>query len=200
MMTKKPKLKMNHQKASDAEIFKGMKASKLKALFEEHLNDIRWSESALLDVLKTMSTLASTDELIGLLTNYSEVTQRGITRVNELFTLLKRKSITGKSNRMELLISEANELLTVCEKGPSGDAVIISTIQKLQHYEIAVFSTLLEFAKVIGLSETEQSIRQTLNEQKKANQKLINMAVLFGMNMERLFRKVHQSRLTQHIE
>lgn len=65
---------------------------------------------------------------------------------------------------MEGLIKEAEEIMDSCEEGSMCDAGIIAASQKVEHYEIASYGTLRQFAQTLGLSEAESLLETTLNE------------------------------------
>ena len=75
------------------------------------------------------------------------------------------------------LIKEAEEIMGECEKGSMRDAGIISAGQKVEHYEIASYGILRQFAETLGLSEAVTLLEATLNEEKAADSKLTEVAV-----------------------
>ena len=78
---------------------------------------------------------------------------------------------------MEGLIKEGEEIMEDCEEGPMRDAGIISAAQKVEHYEIASYGTLRQFAETLGLTEAQSLLETTLNEEKAADQKLTKVAM-----------------------
>ncbi len=56
------------------------------------------------------------------------------------------------------------------------DAGIISAAQKVEHYEIATYRTLRQFAQTLGLTEVAELLRATLKEEKAAGKKLSEVA------------------------
>ena len=78
---------------------------------------------------------------------------------------------------MEGLIKEAEEIMEDCEKGPMRDAGIISAGQKVEHYEIASYGTLRQFAETLDLPDACGLLDQTLNEEKEADKKLTEVAL-----------------------
>ena len=64
-----------------------------------------------------------------------------------------------------------------CEEGAMCDAGIISAAQKIEHYEIASYGTLRQFAETLDLSEAIDLLEQTLNEEKAADEKLSEVAI-----------------------
>mgnify|MGYP006189156275 CR=1 FL=1 len=64
-----------------------------------------------------------------------------------------------------------------CEEGSMRDAGIISAAQKVEHYEIATYGTLRQFAETLGLSDVEKLLATTLQEEKTADLKLSEVAM-----------------------
>ena len=158
-------------------IDKGMHSSQLMELFEEQLKDILWAEKALIKAIPKMISLAASDDLIAVLTDHLKETNDQVTRLAKVFKTIDKKPSTVKCDAMEGLISEASEIMEDCEKGPKCDAGIISAAQKIEHYEIATYGTLREFAETLGLRGAEKLILEILNEEKAVDQKLTEIAV-----------------------
>ena len=78
---------------------------------------------------------------------------------------------------MEGLIKEAESIIEDTEEGVMRDAGIISAAQKVEHYEIASYGTLRTFAETIGLDEAASILETTLNEEKKTDALLTDLAV-----------------------
>ena len=77
---------------------------------------------------------------------------------------------------MEGLIKEGESILEDTEEGPLRDAGIISTSQKIEHYEIASYGTLIAFAKTLGENEVAALLEATLTEEKDADALLTESA------------------------
>lgn len=78
---------------------------------------------------------------------------------------------------MEGIIKEGDELMESCEAGAMRDAGIISAGQKVEHYEMASYGTLRQFAETLGLTEAVTLLEATLNEEKAADAKLTEVAI-----------------------
>jgi ferritin-like metal-binding protein YciE len=78
---------------------------------------------------------------------------------------------------MEGLIKEATEIMESCEEGSMRDAGIISAAQKVEHYEIATYGTLRQFAETLDLDEVAALLETTLQEEKNADLKLSEVAM-----------------------
>ena len=57
------------------------------------------------------------------------------------------------------------------------DAGIISAAQKIEHYEIATYGTLRQFAQTLRISNAAELLEQTLSEEKAADENLSRLAV-----------------------
>ena len=155
----------------------GMQASQLMKLFEDQLKDIYWAEKALMKAIPKMIKNASSDDLVEALENHLKETQEQVTRVEEVFGVLGKKAVAKKCEAMEGLIKEAEEIMEECEVGAMRDAGIISAAQKVEHYEIASYGTLRQFAETLGMDDAVTLLQTTLDEEKAADEKLTEVAV-----------------------
>lgn len=177
-------LSKGHSKSKRKTINKGVHTSELMELFEEQLKDILWAEKALIKAIPKMISLATSDDLILALMDHHQQTLEQVTRLAKIFKAIDKKPATIKCDAMEGLIAEASDMMEDCERGPKCDVGIIAAAQKIEHYEIATYGTLREFAETLGLREVEMLLMKTLNEEKEADQKLTDVAVVDGVNME----------------
>jgi ferritin-like metal-binding protein YciE len=149
-----------------------MRSSQLMELFEDELKDIYWAEKALTKAMPKMIKNATSQELVKALTSHLAETENQITRLQQVFESIGKKAVAKKCEAMDGLITEAEDIMESCEKGSMRDAGIISAGQKVEHYEIASYGTLRQFAETLGLSEAVSLLEATLNEEKAADQKL----------------------------
>ncbi|MCC5942142.1 MAG: ferritin-like domain-containing protein [Balneolaceae bacterium] len=156
---------------------KEMQSSQLMELFEDQLKDILWAENALVKAIPKMISAAESDDLINSLSKHLKETELQVTRLVKVFEAMGKKPSTIKCEAMEGLIAEAIELMEDCEKGSKCDAAIISAAQKIEHYEIATYGTLREFAETLGLRDAEMLLLEILDEEKAADQILTDIAV-----------------------
>lgn len=153
-----------------------MKSSQLMKLFEDELKDIYWAEKALTKAIPKMIKNATSTDLIEALESHLEETQEQIERLTKVFASIDKKPVAKKCDAMEGLIKEGEGIMDECEEGPMCDAGIISAGQKIEHYEIASYGTLRQFAETLGLREAVSLLETTLKEEKAADQKLTKVA------------------------
>jgi len=152
-------------------------ASGLTELFEDGLKDIYWAEKALTKALPKMAKNASSPELIDALNNHLTETEGQISRLEQVFELAGQKAVAKKCDAMAGLIEEGNGILEETEIGVVRDAGIIAACQKIEHYEIATYGTLRQFAETLGMEEAASLLEQTLEEEKAADKSLTIVAV-----------------------
>ncbi len=160
-----------------------MKSSQLMKLFETELKDIYWAEKALTKAIPKMIKNATSEELIEALESHLEETIEHVSRVEQVFELIEKKAVAKKCEAMNGLILEATGIMEECEEGSMRDAGIISAGQKVEHYEIATYGTLRQFAETLGLSEAAELLESILEEEKMADEKLSEVA-MSAINVE----------------
>ena len=160
-----------------------MQSSQLMKLFETELKDIYWAEKALTKAIPKMIKKATSEELIDALQSHLEETMEHVSRVEQVFELIEKKAVAKKCESMDGLLKEAVEIMEECEQGSMRDAGIIAAGQKVEHYEIATYGTLRQFATTLGLTEAAELLESTLEEEKMADEKLSEVA-MSAINVE----------------
>ena len=107
-----------------------------------------------------------------------------LTETKEHISILKKvfKS-TGlevkgeKCDAIEGLIKECDGVIKEAKGAVARHAAIIGCCQAIEHYEIARYGTLREWAKAIDQPEAHDMLSAILDQEKAANHKLTNLAV-----------------------
>lgn len=152
--------------------------SKLKELFVEELKDIYWAEKHLLKALPKMAKAATSEELMNAFQNHLAQTEEQVGRVEQVFETLEMTPRAKKCEAMEGLVMEAQQTIEDTDKGTATrDAALIISAQKVEHYEIASYGSLVQLAKTIGLNDAIELLQQTLDEEKETDVLLTELAV-----------------------
>lgn len=155
---------------------KASAAEGLKELFIDELKDIVYAERALLKSLPKMAKNACEPKLVTAIEDHVIVTQVQIERLEKIFEILGESNRGRKCDAIEGLIKEGEGIMEDTEEGPVRDAGIISASQKIEHYEIASYGTLVAFAKTLGEEEIASLLEATLAEEKEADALLTESA------------------------
>lgn len=167
----------------------GIRSSQLMKLFEDELMDIYWAEKALTKAIPKMVKNATSPELKQALENHLEQTHEQVSRVEMVFEIIGKKATAKKCEAMEGLIKEGADIMEECEEGSMRDAGIILAGQKIEHYEIATYGTLCQFADTLSISSASDLLEQTLREEKDADIRLTEVAVS-AVNVEASMEKL----------
>jgi ferritin-like metal-binding protein YciE len=151
--------------------------SQLEKLFHDSLKDIYWAEKALTKSLAKLMKKSTAEELRSAIGEHIEQTQEQVGRLEEVFELIEQKAQAKKCEAMEGLIKEAESIVEETEDGSATrDAGIIMACQKVEHYEIATYGSLVSIAHTLGLDEAASILEQTLEEEKETDQILTQVA------------------------
>lgn len=173
---RKPAPKTSKTKSSNTSESGSMQESQLMKLFEDELKDIYWAEKALTKAIPKMIKNATSEDLIAALESHLEETVEQVSRIEQVFEIIGKKATAKKCEAMAGLIEEAQAIMEEAEAGAMCDAGIISAGQKVEHYEIASYGTLCQFAATLGLNDVKDILGQTLDEEKAADEKLSEVA------------------------
>jgi ferritin-like metal-binding protein YciE len=105
-----------------------------------------------------------------------EQTREHVQRLEQVCADLDIKPKGKKCVGMEGLIEEGKELLSADSDPDVLDAALIGAAQKVEHYEIAAYGTICAHAKELGHREAAQLLAQTLQEEKRSDERLTQLA------------------------
>jgi ferritin-like metal-binding protein YciE len=77
---------------------------------------------------------------------------------------------------MKGILDEGEKMLEEVENGEVRDPLLIASAQKVEHYEIASYGTLCEWAQTLGLDQVDKLLQQNLQEEKETDEKLTKLA------------------------
>ncbi len=146
-----------------------MSAKNLASLFEDQIADVLYAERRITEALPKMIKAAQAPDLKEGLQHHLEETKNHITRLEKVSASLGRSGRGKKCPAILGIIEEAEEILEEFEDSEALDAGIIAAGQKVEHYEIASYGTLVAWAEQLGHSEAVKLLSQTLEEEKNAD-------------------------------
>ena len=149
----------------------------LRDLFEVGLKDIYYAEKILSKTLPKMAKNASTPELTTTLNKHLTETNEHISRLEKIFEVTGIKPEAKKCEAITGILKESDEMINKTDQGIVRDASIIASEQKIKHYEIATYGTLHAFAKTMGENKAADLLAMTLDEHKKADVGLTELAM-----------------------
>jgi len=148
----------------------------LDELLAEELKDIYSAEKQLLRALPKMAKKASARELKTALQEHTEMTQRQVERLEDVFAALGKPPKAKTCKAMQGLIEEATEIMQEDASPAVLDAGIIAAAQKVEHYEIASYGTVRTWARLCGQEEAANLLQETLDEESQTDERLTELA------------------------
>ena len=154
-----------------------MPVKSMHDLFVEELRDIYHAEKQITRALPKMAKAATTPELKQAFELHLEQTRGQIERLDQVFEQLDLPKRAKKCEAMEGLLEEARAAMEEIEDATVLDVGMIINAQKVEHYEIAGYGSLVALAKQLGHDEVAQLLDETLAEEKETDRKLNEVAL-----------------------
>ncbi|MDB6036838.1 MAG: hypothetical protein JWM99_679 [Verrucomicrobiales bacterium] len=146
--------------------------AELRETFLDELKDLYDAEKQLVKALPKMAKPAEDESLQQAFEDHLEETKGHVERLEKVFAAFDEAPKGKKCKAMQGLLEEGSELIE--EK--AGDAALICAAQKVEHYEIASYGSLLAWAKLLDEAGAAERLDETLDEEKAADDKLTEIA------------------------
>ncbi len=161
-----------------------MAIESMKDLFFDTLRDVFWAEKHLLKVLPKMAKHAANSELASALEEHRVETEGHVRRLERVFESLNKPARGKKCDAMIGLTAEGDHILEETDNPSVRDAGIIASAQAVEHYEIARYGTLVAWARLLELEDAAHLLEQTLEEEKRADEILTDLADMVNPAIE----------------
>lgn len=149
----------------------------LEDLFHHQLKDIYNAENQLIHALPEMEKQAKSSDLKNAFSEHLEETKIQKERLDSIANELNINLSGETCEAMQGLIEEAKSFVSEEASDPVKDAGIIADAQRIEHYEISAYGTVVHFAKVLGHNKVADLLQETLDEEKNADSLLNDIAV-----------------------
>jgi ferritin-like metal-binding protein YciE len=153
-----------------------MTITNLEDVFLHELKDILDAERQILKALPKMAKAAESEQLKAAFEEHRGVTETQVERLETIFKSLDKAARGKHCAGMEGLLTEGDELIKENDPGPALDAAMICAAQKVEHYEIASYGSLVEWAKLLGMDDAVELLTETLGEEKQTDETLTSVA------------------------
>jgi ferritin-like metal-binding protein YciE len=149
----------------------------LQDLFLDELSDIYDAERRIVKALPKMAKAATCEKLQAAIKAHLKETEGHVTKVEQVFECFGEKP-RGKTCEATVgLLEEADEVAEEFHGSPALNAALIAAAQKVEHYEIASYGCLHEWAGVLGNEEATSILEEILSEEKAADESLTELAI-----------------------
>jgi ferritin-like metal-binding protein YciE len=148
----------------------------LNDLFIDELRDVYSAEKQLVKALPKMAKGATSKRLKAGFEKHLKQTKVHVERVEQVFELIDETARAKTCEAMKGLVEEGSELLEEEAEPDVKDAALIAAAQKVEHYEIATYGTLITWAEQLGHSKAAKLLEKTLEEEKDTDRTLTELA------------------------
>jgi ferritin-like metal-binding protein YciE len=152
------------------------KEKTLDDLFLHTLKDVYYAEKQILKALPKMAKAAGSEELKQAFETHREETEGQIERLEEVFKILGKAARGVQCEAINGIIEEGKEVMEDFAESEALDAGILAAAQAVEHYEITRYGSLKAWATELGMADAAQLIDQNLQEEKKTDKLLTELA------------------------
>ncbi len=150
------------------------KQTGLQKLLVEELQDLYDAEKQLTRALPKVAKAAKDEELAEAIREHLEVTKGHVERLEQAFKSMGMKARSKSCAGMEGIVSESSEAIQEKKDESMGvlDVAIIGGARRVEHYEIAAYTAVIDMARQLGEDDIATSLEDTLQEEQETDEKL----------------------------
>jgi ferritin-like metal-binding protein YciE len=152
------------------------KEKNLNDLFLDTLKDIYYAEKQILRALPKMAKAAHSEKLRAAFEKHHGETEGQVERLEQVFELIDKPARGKTCDAIQGILDEGKEIMEEYKGTEALDAGMIAAAQAVEHYEIARYGTLKQWAQQLGIKDAVRLLDQTLQEEKKTDQSLTSLA------------------------
>ncbi len=153
-----------------------MTKNSLNELYVDELKDLFSAENQLVKALPKMAKAASSEELRQGFEDHLEQTKGHVARLEQIFESIGESAKGKKCLGMEGLVKEGAEIMDEDFDSDVMDAALISAAQRVEHYEIAAYGTVRDYAELLNQQEQASLLQETLDEEKETDRRLTELS------------------------
>jgi ferritin-like metal-binding protein YciE len=142
----------------------------------DELRDLYNAEKQISKALPKMVKAAAAAPLADAFQSHLKETLGQIERLEEVFESVGETARSKTCDGMTGILEEGKHLMSEDFDEATMDACLIAAAQKVEHYEVASYGTVVEWAKAMGHDKAAKLLQQTLDEEEAADEKLTALA------------------------
>ena len=154
-------------------------SANLETLRELYINQIRMlvsTEQQITEALPKMIEKATDTQLKQAFQSHLQETRVHVTRLQQILQAEKQDTEPLKCKVLAALVSEAEDMIKDTSDTSVRDAALIAAAQRVEHYEIATYGAVRQWARILGRNEQVALLDQTIKEEGHADHLLTSIA------------------------
>jgi ferritin-like metal-binding protein YciE len=152
------------------------KTKMLQDLFLDTLKDIYFAEKKILTALPKMAKAAQSEDLQAAFEKHEGETEQQVARLEQVFKSIGETPKGKTCDAIMGILDEGKEIMDEYKGMPALDAGLLAAAQAVEHYEISRYGTLKCWAGELGYKDAVKLLDATLNEEKKTDATLTQLA------------------------
>ncbi len=153
-----------------------MNVTDFQQMYLAELQELFSAEDQLAKALPGMAKMVHNPKLKSAMEDHVGQTQAHVQRLEDI---LKRHNVDPRAHQdqsMKSIIGEADKWANMIENPDLRDAGLISSAQRIGHYEMAVYGTLASWAKQLGHQDDANTLHALCEEEKSTDEQLSELA------------------------
>jgi ferritin-like metal-binding protein YciE len=152
------------------------KSSTLHDAWLDELRDLYNAEKQVAKALPKMVKAATAAPLADAFQSHLKETLAQIQRLEQVFESVGETARSKTCDGMAGILEEGKDIMSEDFEEATMDACLIAAAQKVEHYEIASYGTVVTWAETMGHDKAARLLKQTLSEEEAADEKLTSLA------------------------
>lgn len=145
-------------------------------LLLDQLRDLYSIETQIEVALPTVIEQTTSPTLRETLTEHFEETEAQIVRLQEVFGTLGVSARGPRCLGIAGLLQETQDTMRRSNRGPLLDAVVIASLQRVEHYQMAAYASAIAYARQLDQRRIAELLEESLAEQTTADLSLSRIA------------------------
>lgn len=146
-------------------------------LFHDTLKDVYFAEKKIIATLPKMAKAATSADLKRAFEKHKTETEVHVKRLEEVFGLIDAKPQSKTCDAIMGIVKEGEGLIEDYKGTAALDPALLAVAQAVEHYEMSRYGTLKCWAGELGISGAVKLLDATLQEEKKTDAALTDLAV-----------------------
>lgn len=148
----------------------------LRKLYINQLQMLLSTEQQIVDALPKMIDKSTDLQLKQAFQSHLQETEQHVTRVEQILRECTGKADTVKCKVLSALVTEAEDMIKDAKDDSVRDVALIAGAQRIEHYEIASYGAICQWARILGEMSQAQILDQTIKEEGHADHLLTEIS------------------------
>jgi len=151
-------------------------AKTLRDVLEEEIRGLYSAETQWAKALPDLARAATNSGLKATFLGHFKECEGQVRRLDKIVKILRISLKDAICGAVRSIVEESGERIADFPPGSARDAVLISTAQRVEHFEMAAYRSARRFAQLLGSIEVTELLQSNLEEETEADRKLTDLA------------------------